>query len=84
MLLPLIEDAAAIDELEAIAAIPGIDGLFLGPYDLSVSVGAPGADFNHPKMSDALDRTVRRAGNIPKSSSPRSATGRSAITAKAS
>ena len=58
MLLPLIEDAAAIDELEEIAAIPGIDGLFLGPYDLSVSVGAPGADFNHPKMSEALDRTV--------------------------
>lgn len=58
MLLPLIEDAAAIDELDAIAAIPGIDGLFVGPYDLSVSVGAPGADFNHPKMSAALDRTV--------------------------
>lgn len=58
MLVPLIEDTAAIDEIEEIAAIPGINGLFIGPYDLSVSVGAPGADFNHPKMSAALDRAV--------------------------
>jgi 4-hydroxy-2-oxoheptanedioate aldolase len=56
MLLPLIEDASAIDQIEAIAATPGIDGLFVGPYDLSVSVGTPGADFDHPAMSEALDR----------------------------
>ena len=82
MLLPLIEDAAAIDELEAIAAIPGIDGLFVGPYDLSVSVGAPGADFNHPKMSAALTARWRPAASMAKSSSPPSATGRSAITVR--
>jgi 2-keto-3-deoxy-L-rhamnonate aldolase RhmA len=58
MLLPLIEDAEAIDDIEAIAAVPGIDGLFVGPYDLSVSVGAPGADFDHPAMSKALDRVT--------------------------
>lgn len=56
MLLPLIEDRESIDDIEAIAATPGIDGLFIGPYDLSISVGAPGADFNHPAMSAALDR----------------------------
>jgi len=56
MLLPLIEDASAIEEIESIAALPGIDGLFVGPYDLSVSVGAPGADFDHPAMSAALDQ----------------------------
>ncbi len=42
----------------SIAAVPGVDGLFIGPYDLSVSVGAPGADFEHPVMSVALDRAV--------------------------
>jgi 4-hydroxy-2-oxoheptanedioate aldolase len=57
-LLPLIEDRQGIDEIEAIAALPGIDGLFVGPYDLSVSVGAPGADFTHPAMSAALDRVA--------------------------
>lgn len=58
LLLPLIEDASAIDDIEAIAAIPGVDGLFIGPYDLSISVGAPGADFDHPAMSAALDRVT--------------------------
>jgi 4-hydroxy-2-oxoheptanedioate aldolase len=58
LLVPLIEDAAAIDDIAAIAAVLGIDGLFVGPYDLSVSVGAPGADFDHPAMSAALDRVV--------------------------
>ncbi len=58
LLLPLIEDQAAIDDFEAIAAVPGINGFFIGPYDLSVSIGAPGADFNHPMMSRALDRVV--------------------------
>ena len=58
MLLPLIEDQSAIDDFEAIAAVSGIDGFFVGPYDLSISVGAPGADFDHPKMSAALDRVV--------------------------
>jgi len=57
-LMPLIEDAQGIDEIDAIAALPGIDGLFVGPYDLSVSVGHPGADFNHPAMSAALDRVA--------------------------
>jgi len=58
MLLPLIEDRSAIDDVDAIAATHGIDGLFIGPYDLSVSVGAPSADFDHPTMSAALDRVV--------------------------
>jgi 4-hydroxy-2-oxoheptanedioate aldolase len=56
--LPLIEDKAAIDDFEAIAAIPGVDGFFIGPYDLSISVGAPGADFDHPAMSAALERVT--------------------------
>ena len=58
MVLPLIEDQAALDDFEAIAAVPGVDGFFVGPYDLSVSVGAPGADFNHPAMSAGLDRVL--------------------------
>lgn len=58
LLLPLIEDKASIDDFEAIATVPGINGFFIGPYDLSISVGAPGADFEHPAMSKALDRVV--------------------------
>lgn len=58
MVLPLIEDQAGLDEFEAMAALPGIDGFFVGPYDLSVSVGAPGADFDHPAMAAALDHVT--------------------------
>lgn len=58
LVLPLIEDVSAIADFEAIAAIPGVDGFFIGPYDLSVSVGAPGADFDHPTMSAALERVT--------------------------
>jgi 4-hydroxy-2-oxoheptanedioate aldolase len=83
LVLPLIEDTAAIDELEAIAAIPGVDGLFIGPYDLLVSVGVPSADFDHPKMSAAFDRAVAACRSIPSSSSPPSATARNATTAGA-
>ncbi len=62
LLLPLIEDAGAIEDIESIAALPGIDGLFIGPYDLSVSVGAPGADFDHPAMRAALERVTAACG----------------------
>lgn len=58
MVLPLVEDRQGLDEFEAMAALPGVDGFFIGPYDLSVSVGVPGADFNDPAMSAALDRVT--------------------------
>lgn len=58
MVLPLVEDRQGLDEFEAMAALPGVDGFFIGPYDLSVSVGVPGADFNDPAMSEALDRVA--------------------------
>ncbi len=59
MLLPLIEDASAVDEIEMIAALPGVDGLFVGPYDLAVALGAPGTDFEHPAMSATLERASK-------------------------
>jgi 2-keto-3-deoxy-L-rhamnonate aldolase RhmA len=67
IVLPLLEDQEAIADFDALAGMPGIDGFFVGPYDLSVSVGAPGASFEHPKMSAALDRVTelcRRHGKF--------------------
>ena len=67
IVLPLLEDEEAIADFESLAAMPGIDGYFIGPYDLSVSVGAPGASFEHPRMSAALDRVgelCRRNGKF--------------------
>ena len=56
MLLPLLEDKASIEDFEAIASVPGIDAFFIGPYDLSVSIGVPGKGFDNPAMSAALER----------------------------
>lgn len=55
----LIETASAVDQIEEILAVPGIDFVFLGPGDLSVSMGYP-MRTDHPEVRAALDR-VREA-----------------------
>jgi 2-dehydro-3-deoxyglucarate aldolase/4-hydroxy-2-oxoheptanedioate aldolase len=59
-----IETLSALDQLEAIAAVPGVDSLFIGPADLSASMGFLG-DMNHAevqaKLKDGAQR-CRRAG----------------------
>ena len=61
MAIPLLEDAASIDDFEALAAMPGLDVFFIGPTDLSISLGVPGADFDHPAMRAALDTVLASA-----------------------
>ena len=61
-----IETAAAIEEVEGIAAVPGIDTLLIGPNDLAVSLGYPG-DLQNPKVLEAIDtvaEAARRHGKI--------------------
>ena len=58
LIIPLIEDPAALDDMDALAAMPGIDVFFLGPFDFSVAAGIPGAGFDHPTMSGAIDRMI--------------------------
>lgn len=50
-----IETAQAVEECEAIAAIEGVDSLFIGPADLSQSLGVTGQVF-HEKCLSAIDR----------------------------
>ena len=50
-----IEEPEALENVEAIAATDGIDGLFLGPSDMSVSLGY--TDTNSQELIDALKRT---------------------------
>tara|TARA_B110000503_G_scaffold114484_1_gene172084 strand:- start:6958 stop:7698 length:741 start_codon:yes stop_codon:yes gene_type:complete len=54
-LIVQIEHINAIEELEAIISTPGIDGTFIGPYDLSGSIGKPG-QWDHPKVKEALSK----------------------------
>jgi 2-keto-3-deoxy-L-rhamnonate aldolase RhmA len=50
-----IEHKDAIANLEGILDVPGVDGLFIGPLDLSGSMGITG-QLDHPQMVAALDR----------------------------
>ncbi|HLA85620.1 MAG TPA: aldolase/citrate lyase family protein [Thermoguttaceae bacterium] len=58
LLVVQLEDAAAIDRADEIAAVPGIDVLFVGPADLSLSLGMPGEP-DHPQVVDLIGRVVR-------------------------
>ncbi len=51
------ENPTAIENLEEIAAVPGIDCVFVGPFDLSVSLGIPG-QVTHPREVEAIDRVI--------------------------
>lgn len=52
-----IEQQSAVEQIEAIAAVPGIDACFVGPYDLSSSLGKPGA-VNDPQVMAAIARVT--------------------------
>jgi 2-keto-3-deoxy-L-rhamnonate aldolase RhmA len=60
-----VEHADAVEEVEQIAAVPGVDMLFIGPADLSQSLGVPGA-WEHPRLWQAIERVAgaARARNV--------------------
>jgi 2-keto-3-deoxy-L-rhamnonate aldolase RhmA len=60
LLIVQIETPEAVANVDRIAAIPGIDGLFLGPGDLSLRLHCP-ADWSHPLMSAAEDAVAAAA-----------------------
>lgn len=64
--IAMIETRAAVENLEAILAVPGLDALFVGPADLSLAFGGPaGADWVEGPVPALLERIVaaaRRAG----------------------
>jgi 2-keto-3-deoxy-L-rhamnonate aldolase RhmA len=55
-----LESPQAVAELEAIAAVPGVDALFLGPADLSGAMGHVG-QLTHPEVMEVMTQCVRRA-----------------------
>lgn len=56
----MIEDYRAMDEIDGIMAVEGMDFVLFGPSDFSVSIGHPGQS-SHPKVMDALKETIRAA-----------------------
>src|ERR1044071_9435534 len=58
-LLVQVETRAGLDHLEAIAAVDGVDGLFIGPSDLAAALGHRG-DNGHEEVRAAIADAVRR------------------------
>lgn len=66
-LLVQVETAAALAQLDAIAAVDGVHGVFIGPADLSASMGHLGNP-GHPEVRLAIDTAIARilaAGKAP-------------------
>jgi 2-keto-3-deoxy-L-rhamnonate aldolase RhmA len=62
-----IETAAAVERLEEIVSIPGVDAALVGPTDLSVSLGV-GGQMDSPVLVSAIERTLEacvRHGVVP-------------------
>jgi len=55
-----IETVGALESVEEIARVPGVDVLFVGPRDLSQALGIPGR-LDHPSFREALGRVSRAA-----------------------
>jgi 4-hydroxy-2-oxoheptanedioate aldolase len=66
-LLVQVETQGALDNLEAICAVDGVDGVFIGPADLHASLGHPG-EIANPRVKPLIDaavRRIRKAGKAP-------------------
>jgi 2-keto-3-deoxy-L-rhamnonate aldolase RhmA len=64
-LLVQAETQAALDQLEAIAAVEGVDGVFIGPADLAASLGHLGHP-DHPAVQEAIANAARRLRAVGK------------------
>jgi 4-hydroxy-2-oxoheptanedioate aldolase len=58
----MIETAQALDNLDDILSVEGLDAVYIGPSDLSISLGcAPAMDELEPKVAQAVDHILARA-----------------------
>ena len=66
LVICMIETRVGLDNVEAIAAVPGVDVLWLGHFDLTNFLGIPG-QFSHPQYRDAVKRIAAAAAKHGKS-----------------
>jgi len=67
MVVVQCENVTGLDNIEEIAAVPGVDVVFLGPFDLSQSMGIPG-QVESPPVQEAAERIIEicaKYGKIP-------------------
>lgn len=57
-LIVQVETMAAVERIDSIVSHPAVDGVMIGPYDLSGSLGIPGA-LTHPRVVEASKRVIQ-------------------------
>ena len=65
LVIPMIEDVSAIPNLDEILSTEGVDGVFFGPADFSISAGVP-LQTGHEKVINALRKTIESADKYGK------------------
>ena len=58
LLIVQIEHIDGVNHIDEILSVPGIDGTFIGPYDLSLSLGVPGK-LSHPLVTAAKEKVLK-------------------------
>ncbi len=56
-----VETAKGVDNIEAIVAVEGVDAVYVGPNDLSQTVGVPG-QIHHPEVTVRIERVIEACG----------------------
>ena len=54
-----IESTPALERLDDMLDVPGVDGVFIGPHDLSCSLGLP-EDYQHPRFKSAVKEIIKK------------------------
>ena len=58
LLIPQCETLGCLERIEEIASMEGVDGIFIGPYDLSIALGKP-ARMDNPELIDAIRHVLK-------------------------
>ncbi len=66
LIIAMIEDLTAVDNLVSILSVKGLDAILIGPYDLSASIGVTG-EFTNPKYIEIINNILRtsKKNNVP-------------------
>jgi 2-keto-3-deoxy-L-rhamnonate aldolase RhmA len=60
LVIAQIERLAAVEAIDELLSVPGVDVAMIGPEDLSVSLGVPG-ETNHPRVDQSIERVIAAA-----------------------
>lgn len=63
LVIPMVETLEALDLVDEIAAVPGVDSLLIGTNDLTAEMGIPG-DYESPRLMQAYEKAILACQNV--------------------